>query len=424
MQDHNTSDGNFWTTVRKSHPDYLRWFFADTTSALGSSLIAIPVLLASFHLTGSLSQAGLIGAASSAGSMIMTIPAGMIIDRFDKKNLLFLYGLSQIAIWSSFSLLLCLGKFTFISLFFFSIFAGMITGTFGGLTNAILRFIIPENLLVQAQGRNQTRDNIIWMVGLPLGGLLYRLAPVIPFITQALSGLGPVYASRSINANLGETISDQKYSFTEFWSDAKYSLAWIWKYPVLRAIFSIDLCSNFANFFLIASIDLWLAYLKVDGWIIGLTSTMFTLGMIVGGFFQDHLIKRLPGRNIIRATMLWELMWYIFLFAFSHYWPLIAVAAFFIVIPSIACNSYSGGLLALSAPPEKIGKCSAGARLMMGLLPIIASTSAGVLLSAFGFQASMALCVLCSVISCLIVAASVLRVLPKASEFTSLPILE
>lgn len=424
MQDHNTTGGNFWTIVRKSHPDYLRWFFADTTSALGSSLIAIPVSLASFHLTGSLSQAGLIGAASSAGSLIMTIPAGMIIDRFDKKNLLLLYGLSQIAIWSSFSLLLCLGKFAFISLFFFSVFAGMITGTFGGLTNAILRFIIPENLLVQAQGRNQTRDNIIWMVGLPLGGLLYGLAPVIPFITQALSGLGPVYASRSINANLGETISDQKYSFTEFWSDTKYSLAWIWKYPVLRAIFSIDLCSNFANFFLIASIDLWLAYLKVDGWIIGLTSTMFTLGMIVGGFFQDHLIKRLPGRNIIRATMLWELMWYIFLLVFSHYWLLIAIAAFFIVIPSIACNSYSGGLLALSAPPEKIGKCSAGARLMMGLLPIIASASAGVLLSAIGFQASMALCVMCSVISCLIVVGSVLRALPKAAEFNSLPVLE
>lgn len=66
----------------------------------------------------------------------MTIPAGMIIDRFDKKNLLLLYGLSQIAIWSSFSLLLCLGKFTFISLFFFSFFAGMITGTFGGLTGS------------------------------------------------------------------------------------------------------------------------------------------------------------------------------------------------------------------------------------------------------------------------------------------------
>ena len=303
MQDHNTTGGNFWTIVRKSHPDYLRWFFADTTSALGSSLIAIPVSLASFHLTGSLSQAGLIGAASSAGSLIMTIPAGMIIDRVDKKNLLLLYGLSQIAIWSSFSLLLCLGKFAFISLFFFSVFAGMITGTFGGLTNAILRFIIPENLLVQAQGRNQTRDNIIWMVGLPLGGLLYGLAPVIPFIAQSLSGLGPVYASRSINANLGETISGPRYSFKEFWSDSKYSLAWIWKYPVLRAIFSIDLCSNFANFFLIASIDLWLAYLKVDGWIIGLTSTMFTLGMIVGGFFQDHLIKRFPGRNIILSLI-------------------------------------------------------------------------------------------------------------------------
>ncbi|MFW9045849.1 MFS transporter, partial [Corynebacterium striatum] len=149
--------------------------------------------------TGSLSQAGVIGAASSAGSMIMTIPAGMIIDRFNKKKLLLFYGLSQIAIWSTFSLLLYLSKFTFILLFFFSLFSGMITGAFGGLTNAILRFIIPENLLVQAQGRNQTRDNIIWMVGLPLGGFLYGLAPVIPFVVQTLSGLGPLYASRTFS---------------------------------------------------------------------------------------------------------------------------------------------------------------------------------------------------------------------------------
>ncbi|PZP12833.1 MAG: MFS transporter, partial [Brachybacterium faecium] len=100
------------------------------------------------------------------------------------------------------------------------------------------------------------------------------------------------------------------------------------------------------------------------------------------------------------------------------------VAAFFIVVPSIACNSYSGGLLALSAPPEKIGKCSAGARLMMGLLPIIASASAGIFLAAIGFQASMALCALCSVISCLIAASSVLRTLPKASDFNLLPVCE
>ncbi|MFS0265533.1 hypothetical protein ACL1C1_14605 [Corynebacterium striatum] len=191
-----------------------------------------------------------------------------------------------------------------------------------------MRFIIPENLLVQAQGRNQTRDNIIWMVGLPLGGFLYGLAPVIPFVVQTLSGLGPLYASRTFSMDLGKSNSEQRYSFKEFWSDSKYSLAWIWKYPMLRTIFSIDIFSNFANFFLIASIDLWLAYLKVDGWIIGLTSTMFTIGMIVGGLLQDRLIKQLPGRNIIRATMLWELLWYLLLLVFSQYWALIAVAAF------------------------------------------------------------------------------------------------
>lgn len=413
---------NFWTTIRENHPDYLRWFIADIASALGASLIAIPLSLASFYLTGSLTQAGIIGAASSAGSMIMTIPAGMIIDRFNKKKLLMFFGLTQIMIWSAFSLILYQEKFSFPLLLAFGFVSGLVTGTFGGLTNTILRFIIPENLLVQAQGRNQTRDNVIWMAGLPLGGLLYGIAPVIPFIVQSLSGFGPVYASRAIKTELGETNVVQPYSFKEFWADTKYSLTWIWKYPMLRMIFSIDVFSNFANFLLIASIDLWLAYLRVDGWIIGLTSSMFTLGLIVGGLLQDKLIKALPGGKIIRATMLWELLWFAFLVAFSHYWPLITVAAFFMVIPSVACNSFSGGFLALSAPPEKIGKCSAGARLMMGLLPVFAFACAGTLLDAVGFQVSMGLCALLSVISCVIAASSLLRSLPAASDFGSIPV--
>ncbi|WP_235923138.1 MFS transporter [Corynebacterium lizhenjunii] len=180
--DHKTDPETFWTAVRRDHPDYIRWFVADTTSALGASLISIPMAMASFHVTGSLSQAGLVGAATSLGSMIMTIPAGMIIDRFNKKRLLFLYGLSLFLMWAGFSALLTWGVLSFPLLLLFGLSAGLITGTFGGLTNAILRFIIGEKLLVAAQGRNQTRDSTVWMAGLPLGGLLYGIAPVIPFV--------------------------------------------------------------------------------------------------------------------------------------------------------------------------------------------------------------------------------------------------
>ncbi|WP_165243229.1 MFS transporter [Corynebacterium lizhenjunii] len=424
MHQHKDSPVKFWSVVRKEHPDYIRWFVADTASALGASLISIPVALASFHITGNLSQAGLVGAATSFGTVIMTIPAGMIIDRFNKKILLFAYGLAQFAIWASFSVLLYGGIFSFPLLLAFGLSAGMITGTFGGLTNAILRFVVSEKLFVAAQGRNQTRDSIIWMAGLPLGGFLYGLAPIIPFIIQAISGFGPMWAAKAIRTNLHERGNTSSFSLRVFWEDAKYSLLWIWKYPILRAIFGVDLFANFANFFFIGAVDLWLAYLGVDGWIIGFVSSTFTIGMIIGGVLQDKLMQFFPGRKIIWVTMLWELGCYVFLVAFSQWWQLIAFATLLISIPSIAWMSYSGGYLALSAPPEKIGKCSAGARLVMGLMPVLASAGAGVLLSAVGFRLSMVLCAVCVVIGFLISVSPVLRGLPTAGNFDQLPVYE
>ncbi|AKE41845.1 MFS transporter [Corynebacterium kutscheri] len=424
MQENKYNEQHFWSEIRKNHPDYLRWFIADTASALGASFIAIPISLASLYITGDLSQAGIVGAASAAGSMMMTIPAGMIIDRFDKKKLLCLYGLTQFLVWGLFTVLLYQDKFTFFLLLIFSSCSGMIIGVFGGLTNAILRFIIPENLLVAAQGRNQTRDNAIWLTGLPLGGFLFGLAPVIPFMVQALSGLGPLWAAKTLTTNLKPTSTGQSYSVKNFVADAKYSLSWIWRYPILRLIFSIDIFTNFANFYLIVAIDLWLAYLGIAGWIIGFVSAMFTLGMLVGGLLQDNLIQHLPGKNIVQARLAWELFWYLFLIIFSGYWPLIAVAAFFIVIPSVAGNSYSGSYLALSAPPEKIGKCAAGARLIMGLLPVAASISAGILLRYIGFQMSMFLCVLCLTVACFLAASTTLKSLPESAQFDQIPVCE
>ncbi|QPK79277.1 MFS transporter [Corynebacterium lizhenjunii] len=420
--DHKTDPETFWTAVRRDHPDYIRWFVADTASALGASLISIPMAMVSLHVTGSLSQAGLVGAATSLGSMIMTIPAGMIIDRFNKKRLLFLYGLSLFLIWAGFSALLVWGVLSFPLLLLFGLSAGLITGTFGGLTNAILRFIIGEKLLVAAQGRNQTRDSIVWMAGLPLGGLLYGIAPVIPFVAQAVAGLGPICAAKTIEANLEQPGTRSTYSFEEFWADTKYSLTWIWKYPTLRAVFGVDLFANFANFFFIAAVDLWLAYLQVEGWIIGLVSATFSIGMVVGGLVQDRLIRLFPASRIIWVTMLWQLGCYLFLVAFSQYWPLIAVATFAVSIPAVAWMSYSGGYLVLSAPPEKIGKCSAGARLMMGLMPVLASAGAGVMLSAVGFRLSMAVCAACAAVAWFISTSQVLRRLPKAADFDQLPV--
>nr|WP_246858270.1 MFS transporter [Corynebacterium sp. sy017] len=183
----------------------MRWFISDTISALGTALCSIPLSLASLHITHDLTRAGLVAAATSLGSMLMVIPSGMIIDHFDKKKLLRCYGITQLSLWSLFTLLLATHAFTTPTLLLFAFCTGITNGIFGGLNNAILRFIITENLFVQAQGRNQTRDSTIWLCGLPLGGLLYNICAPLPFLCQALSGLAPLWAGVRITTSLAPT---------------------------------------------------------------------------------------------------------------------------------------------------------------------------------------------------------------------------
>ncbi|WKD62054.1 Major Facilitator Superfamily protein [Corynebacterium ciconiae DSM 44920] len=426
MSDTPPAPPRFWREVRNHHPDYVHWFVADTLSALGAALTSVPMSMVTLYITGSLAQAGVVGAVSSAGVMLMAIPAGMIIDSFDKKKLLFFYGLAGVLIWGVFSLLFVLDLFTFPLLLLFSAVSGLIMGTFGGLTNAILRFIVPERLLVPAQGRNQTRDSVVWMCGLPLGGLLYGLIPVLPFVVKMICGFGPLWASRVIRTPLraerDPAVDSAPSPLQTFWSDLRYSLTWIFRYPALRWIFATEVASYFSNFFLISAVDLWLVYLGVAGWIIGATNAMFTLGMIAGGLLQDRLIRWFPRGNIIRFCLAWELAWYGLLVAFASHWQFIAVAAFFIVIPSVANNSFGGGFLALSAPPEKIGKCAAGPRLLVGLLPVLASAAAGFMLAAWNFQLSMILCVICSILGLLAAANPIFSTMPTSDNFDTIEV--
>lgn len=213
--------------------DYVRWFAADASSAVGATLSSVPMSLLAVAITGDLRLAGLVGSINALVCMVLTIPAGMIIDRFDKRRLLQFFGVGQLLLWAVFSLVI--GHLNFELLMVFSAISGVANGIFGGLTNAMLRFVISEELLTEAQAKNQVRDTVIWMAGSPLGGLLYGLGPAIPFVIQAVCGAVTAGAATRIRSDLTGNPSQQTPL-----ADVKYSLTWIWRYPILRQIFLVD----------------------------------------------------------------------------------------------------------------------------------------------------------------------------------------
>ena len=64
-----------------------------------------------------------------------------------------------------------------------------------GITNAMLRTIIPTREYPKAQSLNQGRDSVVSIAGSPLGGVLYAVAPWLPFAVASL-----MYAISGVSA--------------------------------------------------------------------------------------------------------------------------------------------------------------------------------------------------------------------------------
>lgn len=78
--------------------DYLAWFLADTSSQLGRSIQAFAMLLIGYAVTGSVVQAGLVSTVSTVASLVLTLPGGVLVDRWDRRLSLTVSGLARATI--------------------------------------------------------------------------------------------------------------------------------------------------------------------------------------------------------------------------------------------------------------------------------------------------------------------------------------
>lgn len=217
-------------------------------------------------------------------------------------------------------------------------------------------------------------------------------------------------------------VKEKQHWWAGFISDVGYSLRWVWRYPIIRRLFLVDIAFKLATFFLVTAMDISLALRGEPGLIIGIVSTCFSAGLLVGGVVADRIRARWNDGRLVGVAMLWMLAWFMFLMASGRTWWLIGIGAFFLVTPSVACNAYTGSYLVVSAPQDNIGKCAAGGRLVMGAAPAVAAALAGAVVKLVVFQLAMLFCVTCLAVAVALAATPMIRALPAADRFDELPV--
>ena len=311
--------------------DYMLLWSGQIVSSVGTfvSQLAFPLLV--LALTHSPAQAGLIAGLRGLPYALFILPAGALVDRWNRKRVMILCDTGRAIALGSIPISLLLGHLTVIQLYSVSLVEGTLFTFFNLAETACLPQIVSKDQLTGAVAQNSVIDSVSSMAGPALGGMLYSIGRAVPFLTDAISYIVSVLSLFFIKAQFQE---ERSVKPLRLWKEIGEGLSWLWHHPVLRfiAILTSGLILPVSGYGLIIIV---LAQSQhATSFEIGLILASSGVGSIVGAMIVAPLRKRFSfGKMMIGSTWLWVLTWLCFAIAPNPFFLGVATALSFIVVP-------------------------------------------------------------------------------------------
>ena len=192
--------------------------------------IALPLIVLS--LTGSPAQAGGVAAIRGLVYVFWAIPAGVLIDRWERKLVMVLANLGSGLAMGSIALALALHHLSVVQLYIASALEGSCF-VFANLGRfASFPKVVSQEQFPAASAQSGTATHIALLIGPPLGGFLYQLTGgILAFFVDSLSYFINALSIFFINRPLGtETGAERKAIHHE----VKEAIVWFWHQSILR----------------------------------------------------------------------------------------------------------------------------------------------------------------------------------------------
>ncbi|HEX7735195.1 MAG TPA: MFS transporter [Ktedonobacteraceae bacterium] len=308
--------------------DYLLLLSGQVVSLAGTqfSLIAFPLL--ALFISGSPAQAGLIGSMRLLPYLILSLPAGALTDRWDRKRVMQICDAGRAISLASIPIAFALGHLTIAQLYVVSLIEGTLFVFFDLAEVACLPRVVAREQVVAATAQNEVARNISFLLGPALGGALYGLGKLLPFALDAFSYLFSVCSLFWIKAKFQE----ERGKPEKLWLEIRAGLVWIWHQPL---IFFIAITGTFFHIFFdgYALVVIVLAQqMHAAPFMIGIVLAMDGVGSMLGSLLASRLGNRLSFRVIASAShWIWAALWLTMLLARDMVTVSVILALMFVV---------------------------------------------------------------------------------------------
>jgi MFS family permease len=360
------------------HRDYRLFYVSRVLSAMGQQMEVVALGWLVYAITQSTFALGLIGLFSFLPVFFMTLVAGHVADRFDRRKIgIICYFVVALA---SVGLIVCsmIGQQALPAIFVITVLIGFARSFSNPATQALMPTLVPREALPNAISWNSSAWQSASVVGPALGGLLYALGPAIVF---GLAGVMFIASSVCLSVISTRPVAAKREPATL--ENALAGIRFMREKPVILGAISLDLFAvllgGAAALLPVYAHDI----LMTGPWGLGILRSMISVGAITMAIYlARHPLKRRAGHTMLVAVAIFGLAIIAFGLSTNFYMSLVAL---FVMGASDMISVYVRQTLVQGETPDAMrGRVSAVSTVFIGASNELGEFESGMMAAAFG----------------------------------------
>ncbi|HLZ24139.1 MAG TPA: MFS transporter [Ktedonobacterales bacterium] len=359
---------------------YLLLWTGQALSDIGGALSELAYPLLVLAVTHSPAQAGLVAALRALPATLLSLFAGVLVDRWDRRRVMLVCDVGRALSIASIPVAYALGHLTIWQLCITAFLEGSLMVVFNLAKTAAVAQVVTREQLATAVAQDEFVEGTTALGGPSLSGVLYTLNAVLPFIADAISYVVSIV---TIALNRAPFQRERTSKRGNFWAEMREGVTWVWHQPF---ILTMTLLMG-AGAFVLSGNTLIIIILAqrqhASAVVIGLIIAAFGVGAILGSLLVPRLKRRLTvGHSILLARWYYVLSWPLYALAPV---PLVLGAQLFgsgIVEPIEDVPYFSHRLELI--PDELRGRVLSACRLFPGMMRPLGLALTGILIQHIG----------------------------------------
>jgi MFS family permease len=289
---------------------HLLWS-GQTVSVLGSNVSRLAMPLLVLALTGSPAQAGFMAAVRQAPYLLFSLPAGALVDRWNRKLTMICCDSARWLALGSVPVAFALGHVSLLHLYMVSFIEGTGYVFFSLAQISALPQVVEPAHLARAYAFDNITEYVGSLFGPSVGAFIIGLASqvrtgtILAYVFDSISYLASVVSLLFIRASFQMDRAAEKRR--ALYREIAEGLRFLWRQPLLRIMVVLTTIVNFLQSpITLVIIVLARGPLHISVQLLGLVLSAEGVGGVFGGIVAPWLRARLRfGQIIIGSVILW-----------------------------------------------------------------------------------------------------------------------